>query len=419
MSLIGLGPSPTTSSGRLGAEAAELLSVPPGITGAWQCGPRNRATFENGMRQRVELEYVRTAGPACGRADIPQDACRDARARQDGRVRGVGEERPLVTVVIPTCRRPGMLGRALASVLGQTYRNLEVIVADDNVPGSVCDIATTRGGCTPRGRRRARAARAHGGWRGRAARRAASHVGRPAASTSRFMTTMTSFCPTRCRRSCASCARAGLDMSWQDVAWYDERGGLVERRVLDHCRDFSREGLLRAHVLTPISPTSNLYAAPLAVRAHRGVRRGGHRPGLVADAALHRGGRADRLHARRPRAPVPARGGAALRRPQQDRGRGRAPPGRETLPTRCSREGRFATSSFATTPPWRLRAPGAECASGRWAFALRALAASPRACVTKGIEFLASAQARGGRRGLATLAGFCLIGVEQDNRRTG
>ena len=57
-------PRPVTYDelGAFGAEAAELLSVPPGITGAWQCGPRNRATFENGMRQRVELEYVRTAG---------------------------------------------------------------------------------------------------------------------------------------------------------------------------------------------------------------------------------------------------------------------------------------------------------------------------------------------------------------------
>jgi hypothetical protein len=45
-------------------------------------------------------------------------------------------------------------------------------------------------------------------------------------------------------------------MSWQDVSWYDEAGNLVEHRRLDHCRDFTREGLLRAHLVTPISPTS-------------------------------------------------------------------------------------------------------------------------------------------------------------------
>lgn len=38
-----------------------LLSCPPGITGAWQTGPRNKATFQSGERQRLELEYVANA----------------------------------------------------------------------------------------------------------------------------------------------------------------------------------------------------------------------------------------------------------------------------------------------------------------------------------------------------------------------
>ena len=38
-----------------------LLSVPPGITGEWQTGPRNTATFENGLRQETELLYVKHA----------------------------------------------------------------------------------------------------------------------------------------------------------------------------------------------------------------------------------------------------------------------------------------------------------------------------------------------------------------------
>ncbi len=44
-----------------GEDRALLLSVPPGITGWWQCGPRNLATFENGLRQRIELQYVEDA----------------------------------------------------------------------------------------------------------------------------------------------------------------------------------------------------------------------------------------------------------------------------------------------------------------------------------------------------------------------
>lgn len=42
------------------------------------------------------------------------------------------EENPLVSVVIPTYKRPDMLGRAIDSVLNQTYENLEIIVVDDN-----------------------------------------------------------------------------------------------------------------------------------------------------------------------------------------------------------------------------------------------------------------------------------------------
>lgn len=41
-----------------------LLSVPPGITGLWQTGPRNHATFESGLRQELELSYSKNASLA-------------------------------------------------------------------------------------------------------------------------------------------------------------------------------------------------------------------------------------------------------------------------------------------------------------------------------------------------------------------
>lgn len=42
-------------------QQVQVLAVPQGITGAWQSGPRNLATFENGLRQEFELTYAKSA----------------------------------------------------------------------------------------------------------------------------------------------------------------------------------------------------------------------------------------------------------------------------------------------------------------------------------------------------------------------
>ena len=40
-------------------------------------------------------------------------------------------DEPLVSICIPTYNRAGMIGRAIESALGQTHRNIEVIVVDN------------------------------------------------------------------------------------------------------------------------------------------------------------------------------------------------------------------------------------------------------------------------------------------------
>ena len=59
-----IGPRPVTMAEtyEFGRYRDEFLSVRPGITGWWQTTKRNDATWENGKRQALELEYVRHRG---------------------------------------------------------------------------------------------------------------------------------------------------------------------------------------------------------------------------------------------------------------------------------------------------------------------------------------------------------------------
>lgn len=62
MSVIGPRPVTLAETYEFGEDRDEFLSVRPGITGWWQVTERNEATWENGRRQALELEYVRNQG---------------------------------------------------------------------------------------------------------------------------------------------------------------------------------------------------------------------------------------------------------------------------------------------------------------------------------------------------------------------
>ena len=48
--------------------------------------------------------------------------------------KGKGCRVPAVSVVIPTYKRASVIGNAIASVLGQTFQDFEILVADDASP---------------------------------------------------------------------------------------------------------------------------------------------------------------------------------------------------------------------------------------------------------------------------------------------
>jgi glycosyltransferase involved in cell wall biosynthesis len=165
-------------------------------------------------------------------------------------------EKPLVSVIVPTYRRADRICRAIDSIAAQTYdvERIEVLVVNDNRPEwpecSETDAKLGRYERLPH----FRILHTSGANGGGAARNLAC---RQAAGTYvAFLDDDDEFLPEKIEKQVSFMETGGLDMSWQDVSWYDESGRLVEHRRLDHCEDFSQEGLLRAHLLTPIAPTS-------------------------------------------------------------------------------------------------------------------------------------------------------------------
>ena len=51
----------------------------------------------------------------------------------------MSEKEPLVSVGIPTFNRPEALRNALEGIVGQTYKNLEIIVSDNGTPGNLTE----------------------------------------------------------------------------------------------------------------------------------------------------------------------------------------------------------------------------------------------------------------------------------------
>lgn len=50
---------------------------------------------------------------------------------------------PLVSVIMPTYNRAELLGRAVHSVLNQTFTNLELIVVDEKRHGMIVSFSTS------------------------------------------------------------------------------------------------------------------------------------------------------------------------------------------------------------------------------------------------------------------------------------
>lgn len=166
------------------------------------------------------------------------------------------DDKPFVSVIVPTYKRPERINNAVDSIVAQTYgiENIEIIVVNDNRPEwseyAVTDQQLNRYINLPY----FKLLHTEGQTGGGAARNFACR--QAAGVYLAFLDDDDEYLNDKIETQVSFMEAGGLDMSWQDVAWFDETGKLVEHRRLNHCEDFSTGGLLRAHLLTPISPTS-------------------------------------------------------------------------------------------------------------------------------------------------------------------
>lgn len=165
----------------------------------------------------------------------------------------VEEINPLISVIVPTYNRPDRLKRALDSILGQDYDNFEIVVANDNIRDSDSDLQTQKLVASYMDEH-IKLVNTTGKTGGGAARNLACR--HASGEYLAFLDDDDVFLPNKLSTQIAFMLDNDLDMSFQDIEWHHEDGKLIERRIFDHVTAFDRTGLLKAHMVVPIAPTS-------------------------------------------------------------------------------------------------------------------------------------------------------------------
>ena len=163
-------------------------------------------------------------------------------------------EFPLISVIVPTYERSTLLPRALDSIFQQTWPNVEVVVVDDNIPGSSWEADTAAVLEPYRTRPNFVYLKTTGKTGGGAARNFA--IRRCTGEYVAFLDDDDRFLPDKLETQYRFMKEYDLDGCYQDVKWVDSSEKLVELRTMDYTDDYSNDSLLRAHILHSICPTA-------------------------------------------------------------------------------------------------------------------------------------------------------------------
>jgi glycosyltransferase involved in cell wall biosynthesis len=168
---------------------------------------------------------------------------------------------PLVSVIIPSYNRPGsFVRRAVDSALAQTYANLEIVVVDDNPPGSPAREAL-----------RALLAEYEGDARGARGHKYRNLGGSDARNEGvkaargeylAFLDDDDEFRPEKTAAQMALMLEKDLDMSLSDFKLVADDGRVMDYREFHDIPAFDRDSLFKYHMLRHMTGTTTfMYRA--------------------------------------------------------------------------------------------------------------------------------------------------------------
>ena len=163
-----------------------------------------------------------------------------------------------VSVIIPTHNRPHFLARAVDSVLSQTYADIEVVVVDDNMPGTPARVQTEDVMRQYRDDPRVLYVLGDRPLGGGPARNLGIREAHGEYVT--FLDDDDRYLPEKVETQLRFTIEHDLQMSFTDVYLCDGSGRLVEYRRHSYVTDWSETELLRQHILHSLGPTSTFLA---------------------------------------------------------------------------------------------------------------------------------------------------------------
>jgi len=179
---------------------------------------------------------------------------------------------PLVSIIIPSYNRPAaFVRRAIDSALRQTYENIEVIVVDDNPPGSPARAALSALLAEYAGDGRVRAVVNPVNLGGSEARNAGVRAAR--GEYLAFLDDDDEFRPEKTAAQMALMLKDDLDMSFSDFKLVADDGRVMDYRHFEDIPAFDRESLFKYHMLRHMTGTTTFMYRAEALRKIGGFQK--------------------------------------------------------------------------------------------------------------------------------------------------